>query len=134
MGAPSFRVVFVLTNHYPRSREHFLIPLSPAVRHHTHPFGGLGLSDISIFGLIEGRLHKKAKLVRNALQLWQVFYDTSEHFRVRQCDGQVVIQSIVIPVHFGQTEDRLSRFVPRTVPCMASQLQWPWRAGSPLEK
>jgi hypothetical protein len=39
MGAPRFRVVFVLRNHYPRSREHFVIP-SP--RHHAHPFGGLG--------------------------------------------------------------------------------------------
>ena len=40
MGAPRFRVVFVLKNHYPRSREHFLIP---SARRHTHLLGGLGL-------------------------------------------------------------------------------------------
>ena len=28
MGAPCFGVVFCFKNHYPRSREHFLIPLS----------------------------------------------------------------------------------------------------------
>ena len=41
MGAPRFRVVFFDKNHYPRSREHFLIP-SP--HRHTHPFGGSGLT------------------------------------------------------------------------------------------
>ena len=39
MGAPCYGLVFVLKNHYPRSRENFLIPSS---RRHTHPFGGLG--------------------------------------------------------------------------------------------
>ncbi len=40
MGVPCEGLVFVVKNHYPRSREHFLIP-SPC--RHTHPFGGLGL-------------------------------------------------------------------------------------------
>ena len=40
MGAPCFGLVLCFKNHYPRSREHFLIP---SASRHTHPFGGLGL-------------------------------------------------------------------------------------------
>ena len=41
MGAPRFGSVSCFTNHYPRSREHFLIP---SARSQAHLFGGLGLS------------------------------------------------------------------------------------------
>ena len=40
MGAPCEGSVFVVKNHYPRSREHFFIPLP---HRHAHAFGGLGL-------------------------------------------------------------------------------------------
>ncbi len=40
MGAPCSGLVWCLTNHYPRSREHFF---NPSARHQPHPFGGLGL-------------------------------------------------------------------------------------------
>ena len=42
MGDPRFGSVSCYKNHYPRSREHFLLP-SP--RRHTHPFGGLRLRE-----------------------------------------------------------------------------------------
>ena len=44
MGAPCFGLGFCFKNHYPRSREHFLIP---SAHRHTHPFGGLGLRSLS---------------------------------------------------------------------------------------
>ena len=40
MGAPRFGSVLCIKNHYPRSREHFLIP---SAHRQTHLFGGLGL-------------------------------------------------------------------------------------------
>ena len=58
LGAPSFRVVFCFKNHYPRSREHFLI-LSP--RRHTHLFGGLGLR-LRLSGVLPPRHPKVSKL------------------------------------------------------------------------
>ena len=43
MGAPVFGSVLCFQNHYPRSREHFLIH---SAHRHIHLFGGLGVSGL----------------------------------------------------------------------------------------
>ena len=78
-----FKVVFVVKNHYPRSREHFL---TTSQHRRIHPFGGLGFRDCET---ILSTCVKVREMVSNPGSLFRAVSDGPEtSFRL----GTVYIQ------------------------------------------
>src|ERR1700722_482576 len=78
-------------------------------------------------------LHEETKLIGRISQPRHALHYPRQDLSVSHRNRKGVVEGVVIPVHFGQRQSRLSRHVPRAMPSMSYQPDRPGSAARALK-
>lgn len=72
---------------------------------------------------IEPTSHEAAEIEHLVDQLWVLLDDLREASGIDHRDRQLLVERVVVPIHFGQREDAADGFVPPAIARVATQEQ-----------